>query len=113
MLLDIDCIPLNKDIIQRAITVADNGGIFGCAQTSNLLDKNFIYAGPMFLAIKIKTWKALGSPTLKEKDKFDVGGYLSYKAIANNIPIHLIYPIVSAINKWKLSNKGTFGTFTV
>lgn len=113
VVVDIDCVPLNKEIIKKAIDIANSGGIFGCAQAANHLNPDFIYAAPMFLAIKRKTWKDLGSPTFQEKDKFDVGGYLSYIALGNNVPIHFIYPTASAIYKWKLANQGMFGIFTV
>jgi hypothetical protein len=114
IIVDIDCVPLNADVLASALKVAANGGIFGCAQSANHLEAtDFVYAGPMFLAISGETWRKCGSPSARADETFDVGARLTFAAMQKGIPIELIYPTSVAVPKWPLGDKYIFGLFTV
>ncbi|MEE3663326.1 hypothetical protein V2I52_15510 [Brenneria sp. g21c3] len=113
IIVDIDCIPLNREAVQKAIDVAQSGAVFGCAQSANHIDHRYIYAGPMFFAIKAETWRALGRPSMQASDKFDVGGQLTAAALQNNVNIEMVYPSHSAVPKWLLGDKYIYGLFTI
>ncbi len=63
LIVDIDCVPLNREIVERAFAFAEAGGIIGCAQVATHIDPMKIYAAPMFSAISQKTWEELGRPS--------------------------------------------------
>ncbi|MEH2922766.1 hypothetical protein ACFFL1_12725 [Samsonia erythrinae] len=113
IIVDIDCIPLNLEAVQKAIAIADNGGIFGCAQSANHIDYRYIYAAPMFCAIKAKTWQSLGCPSLQADENFDVGGRMTSIAAQKGINIEMAYPSHSAVPKWLLGDKYIYGLFTI
>ena len=61
-LFDVDCIPINKDCIKRAINyISDNNTIYGNAQASNLYDINPFktppFVAPSFLSFSRKVWE--------------------------------------------------------
>lgn len=61
-LFDVDCIPINKDCIKRAINyISDNNTIYGNAQASNLFDINPFktppFVAPSFLSFSRKVWE--------------------------------------------------------
>lgn len=82
---DIDCIPLNRDIvIEAAKYSSENDSIFGIAQASNHIPPgDFIFCGASFLAISVEAWKKVGSPPLREFPGYDVGEYFSYLMVRN------------------------------
>jgi len=95
---DIDAFPLKKEAFQDALTFAQNGGVYGLAQTANQLpNKNFIYAGPMFLAFSKKTWRILGEPSFRSTPEHDAGQLLTMVAREQNISVLVINP--AAINE--------------
>lgn len=114
VIVDIDCIPLNHDILKRAVAIAEEGGILGCAQVANHLEtKDFIYAAPCFLAIKGRTYRELDSPNMCPTNSYDAGGYLTFIAQKKKVPVHLVYPTSTAVPKWVLSNNCVYGLFTI
>jgi hypothetical protein len=63
-IVDIDCFPLNVEVVNHAVNFAKNGGLWGCGQVSNhLQDTSHKFAAPMFHAIAKKTWIDMGSPS--------------------------------------------------
>lgn len=110
---DVDAFPLSRVAYERAVAVARNGGVFGLAQTANhVTDKSFIYAGPMFFAISLKTYAQLGRPSFKCTDRADAAQELSYAALMYGVDLHLAYPTTVMQPKWPLANKGVFGLGT-
>jgi hypothetical protein len=110
---DIDAIPLNEAVVASAIATARSGGIFGCAQAANhLADSNYIYAGPMFLALSKQTWISAGCPNFDAHISQEVAMGLSRSAESRNISIQLLYPNVVCVPKWRLGEKGVFGIGT-
>jgi hypothetical protein len=113
LIFDIDAFPLNSAIVERALAVADAGGVFGLAQTANHRPtRDQIYAGPMCLAVSIATWQALGRPDMKSSDRLDAGQALSVAAMAAGRPIELLYPTNCISPRWPLANRGVFGIGT-
>lgn len=112
LFLDVDAFPLSGDIVERAFRAAERGGIFGVAQAANHLDPTFIYAGPMFLCLSKRTWNALGRPSLRADDEFDVAGRLTAAARDKDVKIDLIFPNFVAKPKWAMPNGNCLGTAT-
>jgi hypothetical protein len=112
LFMDIDAVALSSEIIERAFKAAEQGHIFGAAQTANHLDKNFIYAGPMFLCFSKKTWNKLNYHLLDSKERFDAGGAFTYLAHQNNIPVEYIYPSFCFIPLWSIKGLFPFGVGT-
>lgn len=111
--VDIDAFPLTKLAFDEAIISAENGEIFGLAQSANHVEsKGIIYAGPMFLAFKKKTWLDLNRPSLNSTYNYDAAQYLTVCANEKNIPVNIIYPNACIKPKWALANKGVFGIGT-
>src|SRR6185437_16714878 len=46
LLTDIDCFPLNREIVERAFAAAHAGAIFGCAQSTNHIDPDRLFVAP-------------------------------------------------------------------
>jgi hypothetical protein len=113
LFVDIDAIPLNREVLILAMETADAGGIFGCAQSANHLERaRFVYAGPMFLALKKRTWLDLNRPSFQIDADFDAGMRLSTLAFERGTPVRLLYPNVVCIPKWALADSGVSGTGT-
>ncbi|MFJ5409257.1 hypothetical protein [Pectobacterium punjabense] len=113
IIVDIDCIPLNENAVKKAIVSARNGHIYGCAQSANHIDYNYIYAAPMFLALTGKTWRDVGRPTLLANTEFDVGGKLTLVAKNAGYSVDLVYPTDYAVPKWLLGDTHVYGLFTI
>ncbi len=112
ILWDIDCIPLQKDIVNKAEIFARNGGIIGVAQKASHIPNSIVYAGPAFLAFSMKTYKALGSPTFTCTDRSDCGGELTYKAIESGLEMILLRPTHVEKPMWDLTENTKFGPGT-
>ncbi|GKW17953.1 hypothetical protein PEC301937_39020 [Pectobacterium carotovorum subsp. carotovorum] len=113
IIVDIDCIPLNAKAVEKAITSAHSGHIYGCAQSANHIDYNYVYAAPMFLALTGRTWREVGRPTLLANKEFDVGGKLTLAAQNSGYSVDLVYPTDYAVPKWLLGNSHVYGLFTI
>ena len=72
--LDIDCIPLNKDAVNRIVKfVAKNKSIAGGAQATNhIAPMSHIFIAPSCFFIWKPLWQALGRPSFVETDRSDV-----------------------------------------
>jgi hypothetical protein len=112
LFLDIDCIPLDRDIVERAFAAAEAGRIFGVAHVAMHIDPAFLYPGPMFVALTRATWERIGSPSLLPDAKHDVGGQLMSGAQAHDVPVDMIYPNFVAVPKWPLAGHGATGMAT-
>jgi hypothetical protein len=112
LLMDIDCFPLNRAIVDEAFAAAREGRIFGCAQSSNDIDPNRLYAGPMFMAISRYTWERIGRPSFCRDGQNDVAQRLNDIAIAAGVPVDIIYPCACIVPKWRLGDIALFGIGT-
>lgn len=113
IVVDIDCIPLNKDVIKEARDwVLKNTGLYSVAQNPNHLPGAPDYASPAFIAFSKKTYEELGNPSFQGTKSWDVGGELTYRAREKNILIILMYPSHVEIPKWKFNDGKMFGIGT-
>lgn len=94
MFMDIDCIPLNKDIIPRMLDYADRGFLAGNAQSSSHIgDGSHIFVAPSFMAVKRRTWYEMGCPSFSPTIRGDVGEELTWKAELHHVPLALLMPV--------------------
>ena len=114
--LDIDCIPVNKNIIPITQKYVFNNQTFlGIAQASSHLNfehKYHIFAAPAFFFIYRKKWNDLGCPSFVESDNCDVAQFVTRKAENLGLYYQCLYPTHYDIQRWKLGNYGFFGIGT-
>lgn len=109
---DIDAFPLTKDAYLDAVRVAQEGEIFGLAQFSNHKEGQDLYAGPMFMAFRKRTWEDLGRSNLKSDKHYDAAEVLSVHAKGQGVDIRLVMPSSCLEPKWALAEHGVFGIGT-
>jgi hypothetical protein len=112
LLTDIDCFPLNREIVARAFARAREGAIFGCAQSTNHIDPDRVYVAPMFMAISRRTWDALGRPSFRPDADNDVAQRLNDLARAEGVDIEMLTPFGAVVPKWRLADIGFYGIGT-
>ena len=112
LLVDIDCFPLNREIVDRAFVAARKGRIFGCAQSSSHLDPDRIFVAPMFLAISRRTWEKLGRPSFCPDPNNDVAQRLNNIAVAAGVEIERLDPWAAIVPKWRLGDIALYGIGT-
>lgn len=112
VLWDIDCIPMNWEIVHKAKSYAEAGGIYGVAQKASHIPNSIVYAGPAFLAFTMKTWHDLGRPTFACTERSDCAGELTHAAKEKGYGIRLIYPTHVEKPEWELENGIMFGKGT-
>lgn len=109
---DIDAFPLTHDAYLNAVQSAEEGLVFGLAQFSNHKDGQELYAGPMFMAFRKRTWEELGSPNLKSNKNHDAAEILSAQARTHHVGVKLVMPSSCLAPKWALGEHGVFGIGT-
>ena len=78
VLFDIDSIPLNHQIIPKAVKWSqENIGIYSMAQTAKNLNYPIIHAAPAFMVFSIKSYNHLGRPSFTTNKK--MGYNISFK----------------------------------
>ena len=112
LLVDIDCFPLNRAIVDRAFAAARAGRIFGCAQSRNNIDPERLYVAPMFMAISRRTWDRLGRPSFCPDAGNDVAQALHDRAVAAGVEVEMLYPEACVAPKWRLGDFAVFGIGT-
>ena len=114
LFVDIDCFPLNQEIVERAFSSAKEGRIVGAAQTANhLADSSMLYAAPSFLCLSIDTWVALDRVSLAVSAENDAAMALTRAARDSGRELDLLMPTFVCCPKWPLGRYGAtgFGTF--
>jgi len=118
LFLDIDCVPTNKLIVDKAIAWAHvNKSFVGIAQVSNHIPPySHIFAAPAFFAISKEGLELMNRPTFLETEQCDVAENVSYAAEMMKIPYKTIYPThyfkPPAEGIWKLHTYGEYGIGT-
>jgi hypothetical protein len=112
LLMDIDCFPLNREIVSKAFAAAREGRIFGCAQSNNEFNPDRLYAGPMFMAISRRTWDRLGCPSFCQDEQNDVAQHLGDIAGAAGVSVEMLQPWACIVPKWRLGDIALFGIGT-
>ena len=116
--LDIDCIPLNKQVVDDAIEYCVNNKTFvGIAQASNHIPpKSHIFAAPAFFFMWRETCEKLGKPTFSETPNSDVAENVSYSAEMADLRYKTLFPIRYTKDPdegaWHLHTYGTYGIGT-
>jgi len=113
ILFDIDCIPLNKSVIERFVSAAKEDRLIGCAQRFPLIKNNkHIYVAPCAMAFSRKLWETLGCPSFCRTDRGDVAEEMTFKCEEKGIPIsylmptHVVKPLIDLVGEYKYG----FGT---
>lgn len=92
--MDIDCIPLNDDIIGQAVQLASQGYLFGNAQSSSHIDGGkHAFVAPSFMALSKKTYNELGCPSFRPTARGDVGEELTWVAEAVGVSRIMLMPV--------------------
>jgi hypothetical protein len=112
LLVDIDCFPLNRGIVDRAFAAARAGQIFGCAQSTSHVDSDRLFVAPMFMAISRRTWEGLGRPSFRPDASHDVAQRLNEVATAAGVGIEMLYPWGCIVPKWRLGEIALYGIGT-
>ncbi len=112
LLTDIDCFPLNREIVSQAFAAARAGKIFGCAQSTNHIDPDRLFVAPMFMAISQRTWDVLGRPSFTPDAENDVAQKLNEIARAGGVEIEMLNPWAAIVPKWRLGDIGLYGLGT-
>jgi hypothetical protein len=112
LLMDIDCFPLNREVVDRAFAAARAGRIFGCAQSRSPIDAHRLYVAPMFMAISRRTWEGLGRPSFRPDASHDVAERLNELAAAAGVEIEMLYPWGCIVPKWLLGDIALYGIGT-
>lgn len=118
--LDIDCLPHNKELIEKAYNWAvENKSFVGNAQNiSHTQMRNHIYAAASFLIVTKNAWNNLGNPEfswfMQNEIQIDTAQILTLRADQIGMPYQLMYPVgYDQPQEYKLSGYGTYGTGTL
>jgi hypothetical protein len=118
--LDIDCLPHNKQLLERAYSWAvENKSFVGNAQIiSHTPMRNHIYAAASCLIVTKDAWNTLGSPDfswfMQNETQIDTAQLLTLRADQIGFPYQLMYPIgYDGPEEYKLSGYGMVGTGTL
>lgn len=110
LILDFDCIPLNKDIFHWMFEEARKGVLVGCAQRANTWHNGrHNYAGAFCLCFTRKLWEKIGRPSFRPSERGDTGEELTYRCEALGIPVIMLKPTHVEIEKWTLKDGTKFG----
>lgn len=118
-IIENDCIPIKKEIIDECINYVKNSGTFiGMAQCSNHIHPfNHIYAAPCFYFISKDFWINTGKISFSENNRSDVGEELCRYCDERKITYKAIYPTFfekpADEGVWKLTNYGYYGIGTL
>ena len=94
MFLDIDCLPLNSDVLDYFFNKAYSGTLIGDAQRSNHIQNDqHVFCAPHNVTFTIEMYRKLGNPSFSPNHRGDVGEELTFKARESNIPIEIIMPL--------------------
>lgn len=109
---DIDAFPVNREAYLQSVKYAADGFLFGLAQFSNHKSNQDLYAGPMFMAFRKRTWESLGRPSLDRDKQYDAAEVFSALARNRGVGLKLVMPSSCLIPKWALAEHGVFGIGT-
>lgn len=119
IIIEPDCIPLNRDNILKCIYYAYNSDSFvGIAQVSNHIPpKSHIYAAPGFFCIRKSVYDRLGRPSFSETRRSDTAEELCFIAEEKGVRYRALLPThfekEPSEGLWPLSNLGYYGIGTV
>lgn len=106
-IFDIDCIPLDKEVLNYA-QEAVKRGLFGVAQAANHLTGK-MYVGAPFVCFTRELWEAVGRTSFKETATEDVGGQFTRMVEKTDYLIEYLMPFHCETPLWNLEHLGVFG----
>ena len=118
LFIEIDCVPTNKEIVDKAIGFAlNNKSMVGIAQVSNhIAPYSHIYAAPAFLAISRDIWDDMGRPSFCTNENCDTAENVSYAAEIYKVKYKTLYPThyfkEPEGGAWDLHTYGKYGIGT-
>jgi GR25 family glycosyltransferase involved in LPS biosynthesis len=124
LIFDVDCIPLNDNVIPEAIEIVTKRPcLYGIRQNANHVPGSADYVAPAFVCFSRHTFQALGCPSFRAiRGKGDVGSQLTYRAMGGSLvqyllsrpPIEVRFIDVSevVIPIWSLKDGTRYGTGT-
>lgn len=93
LILDIDCIPLNKSALLKVFREASDGVLIGNVQRSHYIQNNeHLFVGSSCMCLSRDTLERLGKPSMQPTKRGDIGEELTYQAEEKNIPVKMFYP---------------------
>lgn len=111
-IFDIDCIPLNKNIINNLWRLTLYGvSVYGAAQKANHIANSEIYCSPAFCCFTRELWERTNRATFVDIPGYDVGGFFSAEAKKVG-ELELLYPTKVEQPMWDLNNFMKFGLGT-
>lgn len=111
--VDIDCIPLHREVIDKAVSFARDGGIWGCAQVSNHLpEPEHVFAAPCFHAISKRTWRSLDCPSFCPDELNDVAQLMTRIAQTRGVPLHIAKPEFCLLPIYRFGSEYPYGVGT-
>jgi hypothetical protein len=118
VVMEPDCIPLNKNFIDYIKYAYRHETFVGIAQVSNHIPpRSHIYAAPGFYAISKKAYDKLDRPSFTETRRSDTAEEISYLAEERSMKYRALMPTYfekpSSEGLWPLSNLGYYGIGTV
>lgn len=112
-IFDIDCIPLDKDIVNEFRDQAlEHLSIQSVAQKASHIIGSIVYASPACITFSRDTYETLGRPEFACTERSDCGGELTYSAMKNNAIVALLHPTRVEVPKWELDEGRKFGLGT-
>jgi hypothetical protein len=117
---DVDCVPLNKEVVDYSINYAiQNESFIGASQVSNhIFPYTHVFVAPCFFVISKKCYELLGKPSFFPTMRSDVAEEVSYVAEECGKRYKCFYPtkfdgIPKKDGVWRLSNYGYYGIGTL
>jgi len=93
LFLDIDCIPLSREMLEWTFHQAYSGRLIGNAQRSNHYQNDqHVYAAPSYFCFTRETFEKAWSPTMSFSKKYDCGELLTVNCRKVGIPVDLLMP---------------------
>jgi len=94
MFLDVDCIPLEGDVLEYMFNVAEQGELIGDAQRSNHIENDqHIFIAPHNITFTMETYDKIGRPSFNPTYRGDVAEELTFRAEELGIKTNIILPM--------------------
>lgn len=87
LLMDVDCIPLNDEIMDLSFELASQGNLVGNYQVFGLRENALPYIAPSFMCFSKDTYYECSRPSFKLDKTYDTGEFFSLAARKLNIPL--------------------------
>ena len=114
VLLDVDCIPLNEQVLPKMIENAANDRLVGIAvRAFKKRNNGHVYAGPQGMAFSERLFDNAGNPSFSPTRRGDVGEELTFRCEELEIPVDLFWPVdVISPMGWPLRDGIEYGLGT-